>query len=135
MSDENGKFKFISLGQGQGPIATQLMKNGMEKGEWICLQVIIRRAGFEFVAAFNKLSFKNMLDQTSGKLPRNKKIEKLDFVLKVRSTCINPHQKECKNDCFELDFVYLFTKVQFSNFVPDTNLLFLVFRVDLKPFL
>lgn len=29
----------ISLGQGQGPIAEKLIKNGMEKGNWVFLQV------------------------------------------------------------------------------------------------
>ncbi|KAM8995091.1 LOW QUALITY PROTEIN: dynein axonemal heavy chain 12 [Ara ararauna] len=32
------KFQFISLAQGQGPIATQMIEEGMEKGTWVCLQ-------------------------------------------------------------------------------------------------
>ena len=35
---ENSKFKYISLGQGQGPIAAEMMRQGQENGEWICLQ-------------------------------------------------------------------------------------------------
>ncbi|XP_010215324.1 PREDICTED: dynein heavy chain 12, axonemal [Tinamus guttatus] len=32
------KFQSISLGQGQGPIATKLIQEGMEEGTWVCLQ-------------------------------------------------------------------------------------------------
>ncbi|XP_028906396.1 dynein heavy chain 12, axonemal isoform X2 [Ornithorhynchus anatinus] len=40
-SDKNmtgNMFQAISLGQGQGPIATQMIRNGMVDGSWICLQ-------------------------------------------------------------------------------------------------
>ena len=32
------KFKFISLGQGQGPLAEQMMEQGHQKGHWVLLQ-------------------------------------------------------------------------------------------------
>uniref|UniRef100_A0A8C4YFP6 Uncharacterized protein n=1 Tax=Gopherus evgoodei TaxID=1825980 RepID=A0A8C4YFP6_9SAUR len=32
------KFQAISLGQGQGPIATKMIREGMEEGTWVCLQ-------------------------------------------------------------------------------------------------
>ena len=32
------KFKFISLGQGQGPLAEQMMEQGYQKGHWVLLQ-------------------------------------------------------------------------------------------------
>ena len=39
--DEMGmasKFKFVALGQGQGPIAEQLLESGTKRGQWILLQ-------------------------------------------------------------------------------------------------
>lgn len=35
---EEERFRYISLGQGQGPIAEQLMEQGRRNGDWICLQ-------------------------------------------------------------------------------------------------
>uniref|UniRef100_A0A663MAG9 Dynein axonemal heavy chain 12 n=1 Tax=Athene cunicularia TaxID=194338 RepID=A0A663MAG9_ATHCN len=35
---EETKFQSISLGQGQGPIAAKMIKEGMEEGTWVCLQ-------------------------------------------------------------------------------------------------
>uniref|UniRef100_A0A8C0JDY2 Dynein heavy chain n=1 Tax=Chelonoidis abingdonii TaxID=106734 RepID=A0A8C0JDY2_CHEAB len=32
------KFQAISLGQGQGPIASKMIREGMEEGTWVCLQ-------------------------------------------------------------------------------------------------
>jgi dynein heavy chain len=32
------RLQMISLGQGQGPVAARLIKQGQDKGEWICLQ-------------------------------------------------------------------------------------------------
>ncbi|KAF2899450.1 hypothetical protein ILUMI_06724 [Ignelater luminosus] len=32
------KFRYISLGQGQGPIAQALVEQGQEEGSWVCLQ-------------------------------------------------------------------------------------------------
>lgn len=32
------KFKFLSLGQGQGPLAEQMMDQGYQKGHWVLLQ-------------------------------------------------------------------------------------------------
>ena len=32
------KFNAISLGQGQGPIAEKMMKEGMERGKWVFFQ-------------------------------------------------------------------------------------------------
>jgi dynein heavy chain len=42
-ADERGKglsggLRIISLGQGQGPIAEKLMKEGRDRGNWVCLQ-------------------------------------------------------------------------------------------------
>ena len=39
--DEMGmtsRFKFVALGQGQGPIAEQLLENGYRRGNWVLLQ-------------------------------------------------------------------------------------------------
>ena len=32
------RFKFVALGQGQGPIAEQLMEAGYKRGHWVLLQ-------------------------------------------------------------------------------------------------
>jgi dynein heavy chain len=32
------RFRYISLGQGQGPLAEELMLNGRRNGDWVCLQ-------------------------------------------------------------------------------------------------
>jgi dynein heavy chain len=32
------RFRYISLGQGQGPIAAELMEQGRKNGDWVCLQ-------------------------------------------------------------------------------------------------
>ena len=40
-SDEmsmSSKFKFVALGQGQGPLAEQLLEVGYKRGHWILLQ-------------------------------------------------------------------------------------------------
>lgn len=34
----NNKFQSISLGQGQGPIAEEMIRNAMAEGHWVCLQ-------------------------------------------------------------------------------------------------
>jgi dynein heavy chain len=39
--DEMGmsnRFKFVALGQGQGPIAEQLLEVGYKRGHWVLLQ-------------------------------------------------------------------------------------------------
>jgi dynein heavy chain, axonemal len=38
-----GKLRAISLGQGQGPIAEELINDGQREGHWIFLQVIIKK--------------------------------------------------------------------------------------------
>ncbi|XP_078059400.1 dynein axonemal heavy chain 12 [Mustelus asterias] len=35
---DRGQFQSISLGQGQGPIAAKMVKDGMLEGTWVCLQ-------------------------------------------------------------------------------------------------
>lgn len=36
--NQEESFQSISLGQGQGPIATAMIKNAQEMGDWVCLQ-------------------------------------------------------------------------------------------------
>ena len=42
MADEKGfsgpKFKFVSLGQGMGPVAKQAIETGYQRGHWVILQ-------------------------------------------------------------------------------------------------
>jgi dynein heavy chain len=42
LGDELGftgpKFKFIALGQGQGPLAEQMLETGYQRGHWVLLQ-------------------------------------------------------------------------------------------------
>merc|ERR1719502_1113635 len=42
LADEMGmgppKFKFVALGQGQGPVAEQMVETGYARGHWVLLQ-------------------------------------------------------------------------------------------------
>lgn len=43
-ADEMGfreRIKSISLGQGQGPVAEKIIEQGLERGDWVFLQVLV----------------------------------------------------------------------------------------------
>ena len=37
-NDMDGKFRMLSLGQGQGKLAEKFIDNGRRNGDWVCLQ-------------------------------------------------------------------------------------------------